>query len=166
MNPIISAPHAWSWPTGIVVLLLILGLLLFVQDQWFAYVEHRQRKQPALVAAPVATTAAPMVKNAELRLHIFGDERQPTPISLHNVWRWYYLRNILVGIDKETGRRVEHIILSLFILFDQLVAIGTPEVTAGFQLPRYEVKDFSNRAIIVGFSGDLPAGDLTVTVRP
>lgn len=110
--------------------------------------------------------ASPVLKDsAELRLHFYGDDRPPTRIFASNIWRWYYLRNMFVTIDKNTGKEQRYAIPNLFISFDEPVKVGTLEVIADFKLPLYEVKEFTNRFAIIAFSGDLPAGDLNITVR-
>ena len=109
-----------------------------------------------------------LVEKAELKPRIYSDERIPIRISEQNIWRWFYLRSIIVGVDVETKKRTEHQSALLFLSFDRSVAVGTLEVTsdADALLPRHEVKEFNNRYAIIHFAEMPPAGILDITVRP
>jgi hypothetical protein len=105
--------------------------------------------------------------DAELWLHIYGDDRSPQRLSLTNVWRWYYLKQVIVEIDSTTGQqRGRRISSTLFLTFDPMVRTGTLEVSSpDMRLPAYEVKDFSSRSAVIVFFDDLPSGTLQIRVH-
>ena len=105
--------------------------------------------------------------NAELRLHMYGDDRQPTRISATNIWRWYSLRNIVMEIDAQTGQYRERAVTTILIVsFDVPVRVGTLEVhSPDTRLPRYETKEFNNRFAIITFSDNLSAGTLEIRAQ-
>jgi hypothetical protein len=104
-----------------------------------------------------------LAEKSELRMHFYGDDREPTRISAVNIWRWYYLRNIFIGIEKETGKQSKSIISTFFISFDRPTKVGTLTVrSSDFRIPAYEVKQFTNRFAIISFLGELPAGSLEI----
>jgi len=108
-----------------------------------------------------------LVDTTTIRFHLYGDERVPTLISQNNVWRWYYLRYLIMGAKKKGAppERVGTITL-LFLSFDKPVKVTTLEVSSpDINLPTYEVKEFNNRFAIIIFSDGLPMGTLEVAVR-
>ena len=85
--------------------------------------------------------------------------------ALH-IFRWYCLRNGFVFIDKQTEERKERISLTLYVNFDNPINPGTLEVKSpDIKLPRYEVKDLTNRYAIIVFNDDLPRGEIHITVK-
>jgi hypothetical protein len=86
---------------------------------------------------------------------------------LENVWRWYYLRTIVVAVEKETGKEErQDVVTTLFVNFDNPVSVGTVEVSSpDMRLPLYEVKEFNNRFAIIMFDGSLPQGTLQIDVH-
>ena len=103
---------------------------------------------------------------AELRLRTFGDERVPEAISSTNIWRWYYLQNVLIVEDKESGQTKEHVLINLFVTFDKPMKVGTLLISSpDMKVPRSEVKEFNNRFAVVAFHGQLPIGTLVLTAR-
>lgn len=138
------------------VVLILLGLMVFGKQVKKNDIEKNNSIEPTA-----------LVDTATLRLHLYGDERVPTVVSSNNVWRWYYLRNIIKGITKK-GKLPETIgtITILFISFDRPVKVTTLEVSSSdIKLPTHEVKEFNNRFAIIVFSNALPTGTLEVTVR-
>lgn len=130
-----------------VVIMVGLGAFLFVRGT---------PKAPRQVSDDLADSA-------ELRLHLYGDNRFPTRVSGSNDWRYYYLHQTLVGIDKETGRKAEHVVPLLVFSFEKPIKVGTLEVNSSdFTLPRYEVKEFNNRFAVIVFYDALPAGSLNL----
>jgi hypothetical protein len=115
---------------------------------------------------PDATSAA-LADSAQLRLHIYADDRTPGRISFENIWRWYYLKTLMLGLDKDTGKELQrNVLATLFISFDTPVKVGTLEVSSpDMRLPIYEVKEFNNRYAIIVFRDNLPAGTLDVGVH-
>jgi hypothetical protein len=107
------------------------------------------------------------VDEAEIRLHFYGDDRDPTRLSVSNVWRWYFLKNVMVAVDpNDTNKRAKHVFGTLILTFDKPVKRGTLEVgSPDSKLPTYEVKDFSNRGAVVAFFDEIPLGTLFVRVH-
>jgi hypothetical protein len=104
-----------------------------------------------------------VIAKSELTLHIYGDDRWPKRLSDTNVWRYFYLRNLLTVINNKTGEKSEIPFPNLFICFDKPTKVGTLEVQSpDIKLPRYEVKEFKERFAIIGFENELPEGTLQV----
>jgi hypothetical protein len=168
-------------PGTIAVFAVLIGLILWAMFNW-AYgrvIENRaseisllerQNKDYALQVdmlqkKPATAVGGELLSTADLVLQTYGDERSPTRLSYDNIWRWYYLRMIMIGIEKDTGKEHRNAVASLYVNFDKPVMVGTLEVSAhGFTLPRYEVKEFTNRYAIVVFSQELPEGTVRVRV--
>jgi hypothetical protein len=165
-------------PISFLICVGFLGLIIFLALEWF----HREKTETqkeriellsarldeARLSVKTVTEAAtkPLADRAELTLHIYGDERTPTKISESNIWRWYYLRNVLGVVNKDTGEKTQAMITDLFVDFNQPVLVGTLEVNSpDIKLPTYEVKDFNNRFAIIAFMGLLPQGTLVITVH-
>ena len=112
--------------------------------------------------------AAPktLANDAELRLRAYGDERTPERISHVNIWRWYYLRNIFVKINLETGEQTPHVLVNLFVTFDKPVNVGSLLVSSpDVRVPKHEVKEFNNRFAVIVFNDELPAGTIVLRVH-
>jgi hypothetical protein len=110
--------------------------------------------------------ASDLFDHSELQLVIHGDEREPTLVFYMNISSWYFLRQVLEGIDKETGKKAaEHVTISLFVLFNQPTKAGTLEIKADTALPPHEVKEFNDRFAIIIFSDQIPACTLEITTR-
>ena len=138
------------------ITLILLGLRVF----------GKEVKRDAIEKSDLTESTA-LADTEILHLHLYGDERVPTLISSNNVWRWYYLRNIIKGVTKK-GKLPETIgtITILFISFDRPVKVTTLEVrSSDTRLPTHEVKEFNNRFAIIVFSDALPMGTLEVTVK-
>jgi hypothetical protein len=159
VGQIAQSPVVWF-----VLLVLVVAALTLRLPSSAATADDRPTWNDVLLHSRLSTLA----DSAELRLHTYGDERSPTRISSTNIWRWYSLRLIVAAIDQNTGGvQHQHASLVLFIVFEQPVVIGTLEISSpDFQMPRHEVKEFTNRYAIVVFSGELPAGTLEACVRP
>ena len=147
------APKLPSWISnaGLGAGLLFLGLSvgLVVADRRNAGVMH----QP--------------VEKAFLRLHMYGDNRMPDRIADENIFRWYYLKNIIVMHGPEGQQKGEAVSATLFVTFQPEVKISTIQVRSpDVKLPIYEVKEFNQRFAIIVFAGDIGPGTLEVTVSP
>ncbi len=139
---------------------LVLSVAALFAVAW--YLTSKKRKD----VIPVHQKGNEFVKDAWIRFHLYGDERTPERLEIENVWRWYYLRLIAIGVDKKAGVKEQLLQTVFFLTFDRPVKIGTLEISSpDFKLPRYEVKDFSSRSAIVVFSGPLPTGTLEMRVR-
>lgn len=107
------------------------------------------------------------LKNADLRLHIFPDDRTPQRLTATNIFRWYWMRQVLVGIKEGTGEEVRRdIFCTLFVSFDTPVYVGTLEISSpDIRLPPHEVKEFNSRYAIIYFHAPMPDGTLYLTVH-
>ncbi len=104
--------------------------------------------------------------NALLRLHIYKDYRIPDRIEAKNIFRWFYLSSILIGITND-GKNKEIVLPVLFVTFDPEVRITSLKVRSpDMKLPRHEVKDFNQKYAIVAFSEKLNEGTLELVVEP
>ena len=56
---------------------------------------------------------------------------------------------------------------NLFIIFDKpLDKLGNVKLhPIGFKLPQYEIKDFSDRSLVIGFFDKVPAGELQIHIK-
>lgn len=103
---------------------------------------------------------------AELRLLFREGENDPERVSHVNIWRWFWLRNIFVGINKETGEKREQVISNLFVVFDKPMKIGSLTLSSpDFDLPRHEVKEFRERFAVIAFHGVPHPGILEMIIR-
>ena len=104
--------------------------------------------------------------SASLKLHIWGDNRTPEKISDNNIFRWYYLQNI-VQIVNDSGNIIrQHISCVLFVSFEDDAPVSTVKVSSpDIDLPLYEVKDFNQRYAIIAFSGVVNTGTLEINCR-
>ena len=85
-------------------------------------------------------------------------------VDLKNVWRWYTLGTIVHGIDQKQQAFEATTNWTVFIAFEKPIKFKQIIVDGfGSSLPRYEVKDSSNRTAIIVFNGDLVA--TTVEIR-
>jgi hypothetical protein len=106
----------------------------------------------------------PAAEGAVLRLHVYGDSRSPMRLDYRNIFRWYFLKSILIGIDAH-GVRHEHEIATLFVTFERDVLVTTLAVNSpDIALPSYEVKEFNQRFAIIAFSDKLGSGTLEIAV--
>jgi len=102
---------------------------------------------------------------ASLRLHISGDHRAPDRIEADNIFRWYYLQNIVQEISTNGEAVKQHAMCTLFVTFESDVTVSTVKVQSpDMELPVYEVKDFNQRYAIISFSGPVSAGTLDIRV--
>lgn len=112
--------------------------------------------------SPAAATPAPEVaRTAECSMRVFGDDRIPEEIVRDNIWRWYWLRQTLHGVDAAGALVYQGVSVTVFLSFDNPVAVGTLRVQSpDIRLPPHEVKEFNNRFAIIAFMADVPAGTL------
>jgi hypothetical protein len=158
-------------PVSFAMAVAATAVLVWLALSW-AYgniVSHQTAEIKLLERAKGEATAHPvsgqLVDRAELRLHFYGDERNPSLVSETNMWRWYYLRMIMRITEQPSGKEQAFVMPNLFVTFNNPVKVRTLEVSADFKLPKYEVKEFNNRFAIVVFDTELPVGTLTLTVR-
>jgi hypothetical protein len=105
-------------------------------------------------------------EKASLRLHIYGDLRAPDRLAFENIFRWYYLQTRIQSFDAKKKPLEEGRLSTLFVSFEEDVAIGTLTVRSpDMRLPPYEVKDFNQRFAIITFSGHVEAGTLEIDAR-
>jgi hypothetical protein len=150
------APEGWpKMPLWALVLGIGIGVLLIGFAAGLITGEYRK------------TRASKLVDTASLRLHIYPDDRTPQRLSFENIWRWYYLKMIIVEADKTTGKdQRKHVAATLFISFENQVEIGTLEISSpDIRLPLHEVKEFNSRFAIIMFLEAPSEGTLDVTVH-
>jgi len=140
-------------PPLVAFLGLLIGILLIGIATGLLVGDHRK--------------TSPFVDTADLQIHVYPDTRTPTRLSYSNIWRWYFMKQVLVQLNRDTGAEEQRTITStLFLTFDSLVRVGTIEVSSpDIRLPQHEVKDFNSRSAIVFFNADIPEGTLVVRVH-
>ena len=107
------------------------------------------------------------VDRAVLRMHVFADSRHAERLGAENIFRWYYLRNEVVGVSQSGEKLAATSFPTLFVSFEPEVRISTLKVQSpNISLPRYEVKEFNQRFAIIAFSGPLSEGTLEISVEP
>jgi hypothetical protein len=165
--PMISA----NIPTFLVIIVLIIGAV-WAAMAW-AYgriISHQSAEINLLERQKAEASAVPardgLKERAELRLHVYGDNRLPERLSANNIWRWYYMHEVLVMLNQDGSKRSEILTSKLFICFDQPVSVGTLSIKSDRPLARYEVKEFNNRFAIIHF-GEAPIeSNIEIDVRP
>jgi hypothetical protein len=162
-------------PIPFAIAVVVVGAIIWALLSWSyggivsrrdAEIKLLERQISDLQQRRAATPQNELVDSAELRLLIHGDDRPPSRVSDTNIWRWYWLKNIVATREQDGRERRVHVTPILYINFDKPVIIGTLEVEAdGFRLPLHEVKEFTNRFAIIVFSEDLPRGTLIIRVH-
>ena len=145
----------FSWPNWILLIGMVIGFLLLGMSAGLIIADRRN-----------VISNLKVVDSALLRLHIYNDHRTPDRIAAENIFRWYYLSNIVVmrGVD---GSQQQIVLPTLFVTFDAEVRITTLKVRSpDMRLPRHEVKEFNQKYAIIAFLGEIPEGTLEVTVAP
>lgn len=157
---VVSSP-IWNFaPISLISLSAV--LILATHLGWVG----RPSELAARAAPPAAIPAAPS-PTAGITLRFWGDARAPERLSFGNIFRWYYLKNIMVVTNAKTRKEEQKAMGTLFLTFDKPVAINTVEVSSpDMRLPYYEVKDFNPRSAVIVFMEDLPPGTLVVSVHP
>jgi hypothetical protein len=158
-------------PTFIVIVVLIAGVVWAALSwSYGSIIRHQGAEIKLLERQKSEATAVPqqgvLKDKAELRLHVFGDNRLPDRLSADNIWRWFYMHNVLVMMNQDGTKNREILTSELFISFDQPVGVGTMMVRSDKPLSHYEVKEFNNRFAIVAFQEALPECNLHIEVRP
>jgi hypothetical protein len=158
-------------PTFFVIVVLIIGVVWVALSWGYGRVIRHQAAEIKLLEREKSeATAVPMpgalAERAELRLHIYGDSRLPDRISGTNVWRWFYMHEVLVMLNQDGTKNSEILTSKLFISFDQPVSVGTMTVRSDKPISHYEVKEFNNRFAIIHFGEPLAECNLDIDVRP
>src|SRR5947209_19720466 len=105
-------------------------------------------------------------ERANLRLHVYGDTRLPDRLSADNIWRWFYMHEVLVMLNQDGTKKSEILTSKLFISFDQDLSVGTLTIRSDKPLAQCEVKEFNNRFAIIQF-GEAPIeSNIEIDVRP
>lgn len=168
---------------GIAVLLssILVGIVIFrvlawihrekveTQEQRILLLTERleEQRKATKVAVDKVASANEMARKADLRLLTYNDERTPTGIGSDNIWRWFWMRDILTAVATDGTVSSETTITILFISFETPVIVSSLEISSpDFTVPRHEVKAFYPRFAIVAFQGKVPAGRLEVSARP
>jgi hypothetical protein len=159
-------------PIPFAVVVIILGAAIWTILSWSyqgvisrrdAEIKLLERQIDDIKNRNVAAPHGELADAAELRLFIHGDDRTPSRVSESNIWRWYWLKTILIAQLPDGSEHRQHVLPTLYVNFDRPVFTGTLDVeSVGFNLPLHEVKEFSNRFAIITFQKDLPAGTLII----
>ena len=140
-------------PTFAVIVVLIIGVVWAAMSWAYGRIIAHQSAEIKMLERQKAEAAAiplpgALKERASLRLHIYGDNRLPDRISADNVWRWFYIHEVMVVLNQDGSRNAEILTATLFISFDAPVSVGTLTIRSDKPLARYEVKEFNNRFAI------------------
>jgi hypothetical protein len=158
-------------PTFIVIVALIIGVVWAALSWSYGSIISHQVAEIKLLerqkseATPIPKSG-PLLDRASLRLHVYGDSRLPDRLSAANIWRWFYMHDVLVLMNQDGTKKQEILTSKLFISFDQPVSVGTMVVRSDKPLNHYEVKEFNNRFAIIAFQEALPDCNLDIEVTP
>jgi len=142
---------AWLSASGIGVGVFLLGLSV-------GLVAVGGRKKPLAQMA---------VDRAKLRLHVYADHRVPDSLHAENIFRWYYLRQVLYTINITGEQASTCLSTTLFVSFEPEVRITSLKVRSpDIVLPPHEVKEFNQRFAIIVFGGQVGEGTLEFEVQP
>lgn len=89
----------------------------------------------------------------------------PCQIDSDNVFRWYSLKNYVrfVAPDGFSEQCANTIV---YISFQMEICPNFCDIfSTDFVVPKYEVKDFTSRYLIIVFEGDIPPGMLQIVAR-
>lgn len=158
-------------PTFAVIVVLIIGFVWAALSWSYGGIISNQASEIKLLERQKAeATAVPkpgsLVDRAHLKLHIYADTRLPDRLHAANIWRWYYMHEVLVMMNPDGSKNRELLTSKLFISFDQPVSVGTMTVRADKPLPNYEVKEFNNRFAIIAFLEAVPECSMDIEVIP
>ena len=137
--------HSSIWGFAPLILIVIATIILVLRELIF----------------PFRNNSNIFAETSQLSLLCYGDHRLPTRLSTIAVWRWYCLRQIAIMQDKDGVLQQGVMSTTLFVNFEVPVKVGTLEVVST-NILKYEIKEFNNRFAIIVFSGELPAGTLTI----
>lgn len=56
---------------------------------------------------------------------MYGDNRTPDRIAEENIFRWYYLKNVIVMLEPAGQQQSEAVSATLFVTFQPEVKIST-----------------------------------------
>jgi hypothetical protein len=165
-------PMIWAnIPTFIVIVLFIIGIVWAAMAWGYGRIIRHQAAEIKLLERQKSEASAvpargDLKERAELRLHIYGDNRLPERLSAENIWRWFYMQDSLVMLNQDGTKNIELLTSKLFISFDQPVSVGTLTIRSDKPLAHYEVKEFTNRFAIIHF-GEVPIdSNIQIDVRP
>jgi hypothetical protein len=158
-------PHGpWFYFTTGVISCAVLSLI-FSTSLVILRFRRGASLSPSLAVAPVAQT---LVTPTETRLRLqfnFGN-LLPLAIEHINMFRWYTLNFFEIHPDaegKEATRRV--LITTIFLVFETPISIKQFRIDgSGAALPRFEIKDSSNRHAVIVFEGSLEGLILDIQV--
>ncbi len=158
-------------PTFIGIVVLITGLIWAVLAWAYGRIISHQAAEIKLLErqkseASAVPKSGALVERASLRMHVYGDSRLPDKLSATNIWRWFYMNDVLVMMNQDGTKNREIVTSKLFISFDQPVGVGTMTVRSDKPLTHYEVKEFNNRFAIIAFQESLPECNLDIEVIP
>jgi hypothetical protein len=158
-------------PTFIVIVVFIVGVVWAALSWSYGSIIGHQAAEIKLLerqkaeAAPIPQSGA-LAERASLRLHVYGDIRTPDRLAAANIWRWFYMHDVIVMMNQDGTKNREILTSKLFISFDHPVGVGTITVRADKPLALYEVKEFNNRFAIIAFHEAVPECNLEIDVTP
>lgn len=176
----------WLCITVLAAFLFYSSAALFVSKySWFNATDERQAFLGTFVALGVASAlsiwfaldspwnAQSQATYASLRLQFFGDDRTPTSVRHENVGVWYaYFNPSARASYKSTTDGKETMIAILpktwviFVVFERPTKYR--EITVGFSspgLPVYDIRQPTEKSVIVSFRDDIPAGELEISTK-
>ena len=156
-------------PTFLVLTALIVGVVWAAMSWSYGTIISNQASEIKLLERQKSEASAvpkpgALVERAQLRLHVYSDNRMPDRLNATNIWRWFYLADVLVMMNQDGAKNREMLTAKLFVTFDQPVGVGTMTVRADKPIPHYEVKEFNNRFAIIAFQESLPECNLEIEV--
>jgi hypothetical protein len=132
---------------------------------WARGIEKYNEDQSTRITGSVPT---------ELRLQFFGGPKPPTEIRKKNIYSWYTLWGPSATLSLADANRNplhQEIIVpenwNIFVVFERPTAVEG--ITVSFSnpgFPQYEIKQTTNRSVVLNVSGSIPAGFLEVYVKP
>src|SRR5258708_22118387 len=154
-------------PTFLVIVAVIAGVVWAALSWAYGSTIRSQAAEIKLLErlkaeATVNPRPGTLAERASLRLHVYTDNRLPDRLSASNIWRWFYLHDVLVMMNQDGTKNREILTSKLFISFDQPVAVGTMPIRSDKPISHYEVKEFNNRFPIIAFQEALPECNIDI----
>ena len=116
-------------PTFVVIVGLIVGVVWAALSwSYGSIISHQAAEIKLLERQKSEASAVPksgaLIERASLRVHVYGDARLPDRLSATNIWRWFYMHDVLVMMNQDGTKKREILTSKLFTSFDQPVGVG------------------------------------------
>jgi hypothetical protein len=136
--------------------------LILPEDSWLRrQLEAATEDKAQAEARPVPVADRP----TSVRLQFNAANTIPLQVGQENIWRWYALRSV-VRIMPKDGPEKEIVSFYIYLTFDRPIKFDTTQVDSGGAiLPLHEVKDSSERTLMVAFNGDLVGMIVNIQVK-